>query len=1075
MNMKIEMILLTGLTLASGPLASAAPQNSGTEVAQARQILDTTGIKGGLMVHLGCGDGQLTAALHAGDGYLVQGLESDAKNGAHLQSLGLYGKVSVDQWQGNQLPYADNLVNLVVADNLDKLPMTEVMRVLAPNGVAWIGGKKTVKPWPPEIDEWQQHYHNADNNAVAKDDLVGPPRHFQWIAGPDWSRSHLCLPSINSMVSAGGRLFSIEDHASAEHPALPGKFALICRDAFNGIVLRHHPFADWQPTNIYIKYTPTQLQRQLVALADKVYCTPGLNAPITVFDAVTGNVLKSYAGTERTQEFAYDQGVLYVVLGDPFDTVGIGDDRNTIGPSAFSARAYGAVIPKLANPQSSIVALEADSGRELWRKEGDATRAYAGASLAVRGTHVAYCAADSLICLDRQTGAQRWRVPCTISLSGRNNNGETVGLVPGATVSLVLSERAAFLADSRKLQAFRLDDGTALWSQPVTINHFKSPDVFLANSLVWAAAYNASRGGLTPELGLNRTGANGFDPETGKLVTHLDQAMTGPMGHDRCYRNRITERYYTNTATGGTDFLALDGSGEFPHPWVRSTCGIGILPCNGLLYAGPPACSCANQVQLNAFNALASDPGLKSSGQPITVAIAPQLEQGPAYGDAVPPSALRLPPSDDWPTYRQDASRSGHTSAVVPAVLQPRWQTKFATHASPPTIAAGQVFAADVDAHAVCALSAADGKMQWTYAAGGRVDSPPTWHQGRLLFGSRDGWVYCLRATDGALVWRFKALPDRRMCAYEQIESAWPVCGSILVYNDVAYFAAGRNSFLDGGLFLFGLDPQTGRVLHQRHLYGPYGPNGQPVISPETAVGATGAGGIQGNKGDILLAENGHLFLRHQAFTPDLEPVGPDERIPPHLITSHGFIEAIPHHRSWWTIDTTLRYDIATGKGAVYGDILVRDGTRYYEVRGYPPARAEYFDPRLHGYTLFAGDLAKTGVFEMAAPGKKMAIAGLTAMELWSAHIAITGKAIALAGDVLFVAGTPVAFPEDDLAKAYEGRMGGILWAASTVTGQKLAEYKLDAAPVWDSMAVAGGRLYIATQDGKLRCFEGTK
>ena len=52
-----------------------------------------------------------------------------------------------------------------------------------------------------------------------------------------------------------------------------------------------------------------------------------------MFDAATGKVLKRYAGTERTQEFAYDQGVLYIVLGDPFDTAGIGDDRGrTIGP-----------------------------------------------------------------------------------------------------------------------------------------------------------------------------------------------------------------------------------------------------------------------------------------------------------------------------------------------------------------------------------------------------------------------------------------------------------------------------------------------------------------------------------------------------------------------------------------------------------------------------------------------------------------------------------------------------------------------------------------------------------------------
>ena len=43
--------------------------------------------------------------------------------------------------------------------------------------------------------------------------------------------------------------------------------------------------------------------------------------------------------------------------------------------------------------------------------------------------------------------------------------------------------------------------------------------------------------------------------------------------------------------------------------------------------------------------------------------------------------------------------------------------------------------------------------------------------------------------------------------------------------------------------------------------------------------------------------------------------------------------------------------------------------------------------------------------------------------------------------------------------------------AFSASTGEKLAEYKLNAAPVWDSIAVAQGRLYIATQDGNLHCF----
>ena len=43
--------------------------------------------------------------------------------------------------------------------------------------------------------------------------------------------------------------------------------------------------------------------------------------------------------------------------------------------------------------------------------------------------------------------------------------------------------------------------------------------------------------------------------------------------------------------------------------------------------------------------------------------------------------------------------------------------------------------------------------------AGGRIDTPPTIADGLCLFGSHDGWVYCLRAADGRLAWRFRAAP----------------------------------------------------------------------------------------------------------------------------------------------------------------------------------------------------------------------------------------------------------------------------------------------------------------------------
>jgi hypothetical protein len=90
----------------------------------------------------------------------------------------------------------------------------------------------------------------------------------------------------------------------------------------------------------------------------------------------------------------------------------------------------------------------------------------------------------------------------------------------------------------------------------------------------------------------------------------------------------------------------------------------------------------------------------------------------------------------------------------------------------------------------------------------------------------------------------------------------------------------------------------------------------------------------------------------------------------------------------------------------VHGDILVRDGTRFYEVRGYQPSRTATFDPRPNGYKLYAGDLATIQV----DPGEstRRAVPRRTAAKRWDTSIPLTGKAMALAGDVLFVAGTPV-------------------------------------------------------------------
>jgi len=159
---------------------------------KAEQILDKTGVEGGFVVHLGCGDGRLTEALRINDRFLVHGLDSSPANVQkaryHIRLAGAYGPVSVERFTGKTLPYTDKLVNLLIAEDLGEVPIEEVKRVLVPEGVAYIkrGGRweKIVTSRPEEMDEWTHYLYDPSGNAVSKDSLVDFLRQAQWIGGP---------------------------------------------------------------------------------------------------------------------------------------------------------------------------------------------------------------------------------------------------------------------------------------------------------------------------------------------------------------------------------------------------------------------------------------------------------------------------------------------------------------------------------------------------------------------------------------------------------------------------------------------------------------------------------------------------------------------------------------------------------------------------------------------------------------------------------------------------------------------------------------------------------------------------
>jgi len=159
----------------------------------AAEIARGTGIEAGLVVHVGSTDGRLEAELAKGGRRLVHGLALDdrARDAARtaIADAGLYGLAWVETAATlPRLPYADNLVNLLVAD-ADALgrnaPGSEEMaRVVAPRGAMYLkqGGKwtKSVKPMPAEMDEWTHWDHGPDGNPVSRDSLVKPTNSLRW-------------------------------------------------------------------------------------------------------------------------------------------------------------------------------------------------------------------------------------------------------------------------------------------------------------------------------------------------------------------------------------------------------------------------------------------------------------------------------------------------------------------------------------------------------------------------------------------------------------------------------------------------------------------------------------------------------------------------------------------------------------------------------------------------------------------------------------------------------------------------------------------------------------------------------
>jgi hypothetical protein len=660
-------------------------------------------------------------------------------------------------------------------------------------------------------------------------------------------------------------------------------------------------------------------------------------------------------------------------------------------------------------------------------------------------------------------------------------------------------------ANDGKMSGWSIEDGKKLWGQKKRPSgHQSLEDLFVVQGLAWTGAIANSRDSGT---------FTGYDPFTGKMVKEFPADVKVHWFHHRCYPSKAADKYLI-TGRNGTEFIDLTTEHWKPHHWVRGGCIYGVMPCNGMTYAPMDSCGCQLEAKISGFKALASGGIPKFLRASLTTEA--RLDRGPAY------RKVQGPPSGaaDWPTYRHDASRSGASPADVAAELRHAWQMKLGGRLSAPTIASGKLFIASVDTHTLHALDAPTGRTVWSYTTGGRIDSPPTYYKGLLLFGSADGYVYALRARDGVLAWRFRAAPmDRRMMAWEQLESAWRVHGSVLVHDDVLYCTAGRNMYVDGGVRLIRLNPMTGELF------------GETVMNdcdPETGQDMHLAylKKTQGNNmpvahSDILSCDGKNLWMRSQKITFDgkrleigLEPVTQQENEDFHVFCQNGFLDDTYFFRSYWTYGRRVTGGYGgwprAGRLVPSGRILCVDEGRVYGFGRKP----EYMvNSSVLEHHLFAAD-KKVSERDIARVGKaaqamnkrsKRRNANMSDWKLryffptedlsaaafqWKLdQPAMIARAMTVAGSRLFVSGPPDLFDErqafhnpDDprikamlkrQAAAYEGREGGELWVMDKADGHVVSRYLLDTVPVFDGMAAAGDSLYLATTDGRVLCFSG--
>ena len=797
----------------AGIVSAAAPT--------AREIIRATGVSAGLAVVVGTTDGVLEGELTNDGKMLVHGLalsdDAAAKAREHIFGQRLYGLASVSVVNTvKTLPYYDRIVNLLVAD-LDVLgenspPSEEIHRVLGYEGVAYLkqGGRwaKTVKPTPPDVDVWTHTLHDASRDGASRDRLVGPPNAVRWINGPA-HRERTSGPRLSD-----GTFVMLAKPARQIARGFYPPVQIWARDVNSGVLL-------WTDEIAPSGYPTDQWGESFVAAEGRAYAyrlIPPKPLVLAAWNIRTG-----------TLEREFDQSV--VLTPAPKGSYGrmpvSRDDWDYLRIATVAVH-HGKVIQTW---KDSLFVMDARSGNILWRKQApagswwryvcvadDALLALRGSASAGGrpwGSHAAVPTFEpqGLECFNLADGARRWEF---------NDFGPEFQLMNGlagyADGRLPLDGHGRDPASNREtvtLMLFDVRRGVPLWKVPGQ-NVGGEWHGLIHGNQVWCSEA--------------RGGAAVYSLADGQVQWKFHVPH-----HQTCGVSALTPRYLINLRI----FVPLDQP-QAPPPRrgyvnfytnrsIQNNCRDKINPAYGSVYDLNQECGCEAYLPANSA----------CYGVPLTAVAADsarlQTRGRGALGPVAPQSAARTSRiAADWgkPKCAADpwmiSYRTEHLNWR--SRTAPVWRA-YERDETEPVLAGDLALVAYVQEHRLAATRG--GQEVWNFVAGGRITDAPILQEGRALFACHDGCVYAVNLTDGSLAWRFLAAPaDKRLVAFGQVESAWPVF-NVVLHEGRLYCCAGRHPELDGGLHLYSLDPATGTMhWHVKHLRG----LATETLTPEVSV-----------------------------------------------------------------------------------------------------------------------------------------------------------------------------------------------------------------------------------------------